>query len=84
MNISVSLTDDLAQYVNSKVDSGRYNSLNEVILEALRLMETLDRNPEDVQHLRAAWDDGIKSADYQPLDLNVIKAEGLRRLAGQD
>ena len=38
MNMNVSLTDELANFVKSKVAAGRYSSSSEVVREALRLM----------------------------------------------
>ncbi|HXJ92071.1 MAG TPA: type II toxin-antitoxin system ParD family antitoxin [Terriglobia bacterium] len=35
--MNVSLTPELEQFVQSRVDSGRYNSASEVVREALRL-----------------------------------------------
>jgi len=37
--MNVSLTPELEQFVNTKVESGRYHSASEVIREALRLLE---------------------------------------------
>ncbi len=37
--MNVSLTPELENFVNAKVQSGRYNSASEVIREALRLLE---------------------------------------------
>jgi antitoxin ParD1/3/4 len=37
--MNVSLTPELEQFVQSKVESGRYNSASEVVREALRLLE---------------------------------------------
>jgi antitoxin ParD1/3/4 len=37
--MNVSLTPELQQFVQSKVESGRYNSASEVVREALRLLE---------------------------------------------
>jgi antitoxin ParD1/3/4 len=37
--MNVSLTPELEQFVQSKVQSGRYNSASEVIRESLRLLE---------------------------------------------
>jgi antitoxin ParD1/3/4 len=37
--MNVSLTPDLEQFVQTKVESGRYNSASEVVREALRLLE---------------------------------------------
>ena len=40
--MNVSLTPELEKFVNAKVESGRYNSANEVVREALRLLEEHD------------------------------------------
>ncbi len=37
--MNVSLSPKLEQYVQAKVESGRYNSASEVVREALRLLE---------------------------------------------
>lgn len=37
--MNVSLTPELEQFVQAKVQSGRYNSASEVVREALRLLE---------------------------------------------
>ncbi len=40
--MNVHLTPELEQLVQTKVQSGRYNSASEVVREALRLMEQRD------------------------------------------
>ncbi len=40
--MNINLTPELEQLVQSKVQSGRYNSASEVVREALRLMEQRD------------------------------------------
>ena len=40
--MNVHLTPELEQLVQSKVNSGRYNSASEVVREALRLLEQRD------------------------------------------
>ena len=40
--MNVSLTPELEEFVNTKVESGRYNSASEVVREALRLLEEHD------------------------------------------
>ena len=42
MNMNVSLTDQLANFVKAKVSAGRYSSSSEVVREALRLMEKIE------------------------------------------
>jgi antitoxin ParD1/3/4 len=41
--MNVSLTAELDNFVNAKVESGRYNSASEVVREALRLLEEHDQ-----------------------------------------
>lgn len=41
--MNVSLTPELEEFVQTKVQSGRYNSASEVVREALRLLEDLER-----------------------------------------
>jgi antitoxin ParD1/3/4 len=41
--MNVSLTPELEQFVQSKVQTGRYNSASEVVREALRLLEEQER-----------------------------------------
>jgi len=83
MNISVSLPQDLADFVEDRVRSGEYASSDDVIGEALRALE-LQRilAGADPDELRRAWQEGIDSGDYQPIDLEEVKAEGRRLKAG--
>ncbi len=84
MNLNVSLTDELVQFVKGKVDSGRYTSASEVVREALRLLEKQDsQEAEKLRWLQQAWKEGIDSGDYRPLDTEAIKAEGRKRLAAK-
>jgi len=47
--MNVSLTPELEQLVQSKVQTGRYNSASEVVREALRLMEERDQVKAEVR-----------------------------------
>ena len=81
MNISISLTPELLNLIKAKVASGRYTSTSEVVREALRLLERLDRLEEDrIEELRQAWREGIESGDAGPLDLNELREAALREL----
>jgi antitoxin ParD1/3/4 len=42
--MNVSLTPELEEFVQSKVENGRYNSASEVIREALRLLEEHEKS----------------------------------------
>ena len=78
MNMNVSLTEELAQFVETKVTTGRYTSSS----EALRLMEEAERHEADrLQSLRAAWKDGVDSGDAGEIDFAALKAEARERRA---
>jgi len=84
MNIKVSLTDELAKFVDAQVASGRYTSSSEVVQEALRLMERLDRAEIEKLHwLQNAWREGIDSGDAGEIDFAELKQEARRRLAAK-
>jgi antitoxin ParD1/3/4 len=42
--MNVSLTPELEEFVNAKVETGRYGSASEVVREALRLLEEQDQD----------------------------------------
>jgi antitoxin ParD1/3/4 len=82
MNMNVSLTDELADYVKAKVAGGRYSSSSEVVREALRLMEkTEQQEAEKLRLLRQAWQEGIDSGDAGELDFAELKKEARARRA---
>jgi antitoxin ParD1/3/4 len=83
MNMNISLTDELANFVKEKVVAGRYASSSEVVREALRLMEKIEKQEaEKLRFLRAAWKEGIDSGDAGEIDFDVLKQEARERLAG--
>jgi antitoxin ParD1/3/4 len=57
--MNVSLTPELERLVQSKVQTGRYNSASEVVREALRLMEERDLAKAEVRKKIA---EGVESA----------------------
>ena len=84
MNMNVSLTEELANFVKAKVSAGRYASSSEVVREALRLMEKVDRQEaEKLGLLRQAWRDGVDSGEAEAVDFATLKREGRARLAGK-
>jgi antitoxin ParD1/3/4 len=81
MNMNVSLTDELGEFVNAKVSSGRYTSASEVVREALRLMERYEEvEAAKLQWLREAYQVGIASGDAGELDIAALKAEARSKL----
>jgi antitoxin ParD1/3/4 len=84
MNIKVSLTEELARFVDAQVASGRYASSSEVVQEALRLMKRLDRAELEKLHwLQNAWREGLDSGDAGEIDFAELKQEARRRLAAK-
>ena len=78
----MSLTEELASFVNLKVSAGRYSSSSEVVREALRLMEKVERQEaENLRFLRLAWLGGIDGGDAGELDCAVLKKEARALLA---
>ena len=85
MNISISLTPELIDLVEAKVQSGRYASTSEVVQEALWLLEQKDRldaNNLKIEDLRQAWRDGIESGGSAPLDFAALRETAMRELVG--
>ena len=81
MNMNVSLTDELGEFVNAKVSSGRYTSASEVVREALRLLERHEQmEAAKLEWLREAYRAGIDSGDAGELDLAALKAEARSKL----
>ncbi len=84
MNMNVSLTAELANFVKAKVSGGRYASSSEVVREALRLMEKVERqDAEKLGLLRQAWQEGVDSGDAEASDFAALKQEARARLAAK-
>ncbi|WP_446810683.1 type II toxin-antitoxin system ParD family antitoxin [Methylomonas sp. 2BW1-5-20] len=80
--MNISLNPHFEELVKAKVDSGLYNSVSEVVREALRLLEERDQlRALRMDELRREIQKGIDSGDPAPLDVDVIKARGRQRLA---
>ena len=77
--MNVSLTAELENYVKAKVATGMYNSVSEVMREALRLMEERDAlKSMKLDALRRDVQEGLDELDRgegTPLDMNEIKAK---------
>jgi antitoxin ParD1/3/4 len=85
MNMNISLTEELAEFVKAKVAGGRYASSSEVVREALRIMEKAERQEaEKLRLLRQAWQEGVDSGDAGELDFAELKREArARRVAAK-
>ncbi len=78
--MNVHLTPELEQLVQSKVQSGRYNSASEVVREALRLMEHKDEiRAAQMRKLRSRIDQALgesdrgEGADGEPFMQNLVE-----------
>jgi antitoxin ParD1/3/4 len=82
--MNISLTPHFEAFIKNKIDSGRYNSINEVIREALGLLEERDQLHElKLAELRKEIQKRIDSGESSVLDIESIKANGRLRLAAQ-
>lgn len=85
--MNVSLTPELEEMINQKVESGLYNSASEVIREGLRLLkEQDDLRRIRQEELRREVLKGYKQSrrgESRPLDVETIKAKGRKRPAAR-
>lgn len=83
--MTISLTRDLDELINERIATGNYISANEVIGEALRLLQERDElRRSETARLRREIMVGYEQAergDVAPLDVGAIKAVGRERLA---
>jgi len=83
--MNVSLTPQLEIYIKQKVATGMYNSVSEVVREALRLLEERDSlQAMKLEALKADIQlglDSLERGDGKPMDIEQIKARG-RQLLG--
>jgi antitoxin ParD1/3/4 len=80
MNMNISLTEELANFVKAKVSAGRYSSSSEVVREALRLMEKIEQQEaEKLSFLRKAWQEGVDSGDADEVDFSDLKQKARAR-----
>lgn len=85
--MNIPLTPELERLVHEKVESGPYLSANEVVTEALRLLDERDRLRQmRLEELRKEIAIGIEQADrgeVAPLDMAQIRSEVQRRLVAE-
>ena len=76
MGMNVNLTPQLEEMVRAKVASGLYNSVSEVVREALRLMSERDELRAAQQaRLRADLQAGLDSGPAAPWSSDEIKTK---------
>ena len=82
--MNISLNPHFEELVKGKVQSGLYNSVSEVMREALRLLEERDQLRDlRLEELRSEIQKGINSGEATPLNIEEIKANGRKRLSAQ-
>ena len=82
--MNISLNPHFEELVKGKVESGLYNSVSEVMREALRLLEERDQLRDlRLEELRREIQKGINSGEATPLNMEDIKSRGRKRLASQ-
>lgn len=83
--MNVSLTTELEQFIQTKVESGLYHSASEVIREGLRLLKERDMLQEaKLAALRQEIQSGVDQANqgqFSPHTVQDIKTVGRRRLS---
>jgi antitoxin ParD1/3/4 len=84
--MNVSLTPELEQFVNQKVESGRYQTASEVIRDGLRLLLERDElHQKKLEDLRRAIAVGIEQADqgqtapFTEHTIDRVKSRGRQR-----
>jgi antitoxin ParD1/3/4 len=78
--VSVALTPEMNATIREAVEGGDYASTGEVVREALRewKQRRLQRQ-QDIDALRALWQEGIESRPGRLGSIDAIKAEARRQ-----
>jgi antitoxin ParD1/3/4 len=78
--VNVSLTPELDAFLQSRVNSGRYQTVSEVVREALRLLQRHESEREAFQALKAKLKRGAAQAERGDLRDGDEVFEELRQL----
>ena len=78
-HLTIELPVPMADELRSAVEAGRYASTNEAVQDAVQLWSERQRNEREL--LRAAWDEGKASGRHGPLDFQGLRQEARQRLA---
>lgn len=76
--MTISITPQLESLIKEKLATGRYHSADEVMSEALKLLELRDEQEKKLEQLRLDIQAGLDSGDPVPFD-----KEAIRQLARQ-
>jgi antitoxin ParD1/3/4 len=80
--MNVSLTNEIEQWVQKKVETGLYSSASEVVREALRALHSKEtRNSQKIIRLRDAIQEGLVSMqDSEGVDWSAELSEEVKIL----
>ena len=79
--VNISITPELDAFLQSRVDSGRYQTTSEVVREALRLLERQERERDEAFHqLKAKLEIGTAQAERGELIDGVQVFDELREM----
>jgi putative addiction module CopG family antidote len=74
---------DLEQFVRREIANGDYETENDLVVDALRVLRELKTRHEKLRaELQISIDQADKGAAF-PLDTEATKLEGRRRLSGR-
>ena len=74
--LTISLSSKQASSLQAAVDTGAYASNSEVVRDALRLWERREAlRALELNHLKAAYDEGLASGEGEELDRAVFLAD---------
>jgi antitoxin ParD1/3/4 len=80
--VSVALTSEQVIWLKSAVEAGEYATTSEIVREALRDWQfKRETRQEEIQRLRAAWDQGKASGPAAALNFDGLRKEARKRLA---
>ena len=66
--VNISITPELDAFLQSRVNSGRYQTTSEVVREALRLLERQERERDEAfEQLKAKLERGATEAEHGEL-----------------
>ncbi len=86
--INITVTDELAEMVHGKVQSGMYGDASEVVREALRLMHQRDQSQQDsIGHVQEKLSRGLRQAEngeFSEQSVGEIIAEAKAQKQGND
>ena len=80
---NVSFGNHFDEFVNGLLESGRYDTVSEVVRSGLRLLEEKESQNSITPFLREIQR-GIDSGDAGPLDMSEIKKKARARLLNQN